>query len=113
MATPRNIDARRFYRVAFKRLEEAGLIFDKLQLYAASQYLAGYAVECIFKSLILSRPNAVERIQASEERVAWLKDEFRHNLNKLRKEAAHRGLVLRGDFQRVVICVNLGSAIEI
>jgi hypothetical protein len=94
MAMPSNIHARHFYRVAVRRLNEARLIFDKLQLSAAAQYLGGYGVECMLKSLLLARPRAGERKRSRDETVAWLKAEFGHNLNKLRKEAARRGAIL-------------------
>jgi hypothetical protein len=53
MPLPQDLNARKYYRVAKQRLAEAELILVKLQLAAAAQYLAGYAVECTLKALLL------------------------------------------------------------
>jgi hypothetical protein len=44
---------RKFWRVAYQRLEEAEVLFDA-GYYIGTVYLAGYAVECAFKALILN-----------------------------------------------------------
>ena len=77
-----------------QRLDEARLILDRLTLYAAAQYLGGYAVECMLKALVISRATAGERSRSSQDTIAWIKDEFGHDLNKLRKEASRRGAQL-------------------
>jgi HEPN domain-containing protein len=77
-----------------QRLDEARLILDRLTLYAAAQYLGGYAVECMLKALVISRPTAVERSRSSQDIMRWMKNEFGHDLNKLRKEASRRGAQL-------------------
>jgi HEPN domain-containing protein len=63
---PRNKDANLFYRCAIQRLDDA-LFLLKGERATASVYLAGYAVECILKSLILSAssPGARTGILAS------------------------------------------------
>jgi HEPN domain-containing protein len=53
MAVPRSRDARRFYRAAARRFEEARFLLDKGDFTTAAVYLAGYAVECSLKALIL------------------------------------------------------------
>jgi hypothetical protein len=53
MSTPAAPIPRRFYRVAYQRLEEAEVLFDA-GYYIGTVYLAGYAVECMLKSLILN-----------------------------------------------------------
>ena len=54
MAVPRSIETRRYYCVARQRLEDGQLLFSKLQRFPAAIYLAGYAVECILKAMILA-----------------------------------------------------------
>jgi HEPN domain-containing protein len=54
MATPRSKEPRKFYRAAARRLEEAQFLLDKGGYTTAAVYLAGYAVECMLKALILS-----------------------------------------------------------
>ncbi len=53
MSTPISPISRRFYRVAYQRLEEAEVLFDA-GFCIGTVYLAGYSVECMLKSLILN-----------------------------------------------------------
>lgn len=53
MPIPRSTNARLFYRAAKERLEDAELLLS-LNRTTAAVYLAGYGVECMIKSLILS-----------------------------------------------------------
>jgi len=53
MSTPKDIDARRYYRVAYQRLEDGSLMLDKLDRPKGAVYLTGYAVECILKTLLI------------------------------------------------------------
>ena len=53
MGTPARPVPRKFYRVAFQRLEEAEVLFEA-GYYNGAVYLAGYAVECMLKALILN-----------------------------------------------------------
>ena len=48
-----NGDARLFYRCAVQRYEDAQILLDAAHTTGAV-YLAGYAIECILKSLLLS-----------------------------------------------------------
>ena len=48
MALPKDMEARKYYRVARQRLDEADAILTKAVLPAVTVYIAGYAVECIF-----------------------------------------------------------------
>lgn len=52
MATPATIEAKRYYRVAKQRLEDAAYL-QRGGRQTAAVYLAGYAVECMLKSLVL------------------------------------------------------------
>lgn len=53
MSQPHASLPRRFYRASLQRFEEAELLFDN-SYYMGATYLAGYAVECILKALILN-----------------------------------------------------------
>jgi len=53
MALPRSPEARLFYQAAKQRFEDA--LFLLAGRRTAAVYLAGYAVECMLKTLILSR----------------------------------------------------------
>jgi HEPN domain-containing protein len=52
MATPGSMDSRRFIRVAKQRFDDARFLLGYRN--TASIYLAGYAVECTLKALLLS-----------------------------------------------------------
>lgn len=85
MATPKATEARRYYRVANQRLEDAELLLEKLGRAPAAVYLAGYAVECILKALILANtPVARHREVLGQEfrgtrghNLAWLRERSR------------------------------------
>lgn len=65
MAVPRSAHARLFYRAAKERYNDALLLFE-LQRTTAAVYLAGYSVECILKSLILSATPAARQQEVLE-----------------------------------------------
>jgi HEPN domain-containing protein len=80
MSMPANIDARRFYRVAFQRLED-GVLLLGLERPRAAVYLAGYAVECMLKSLLIAETPTSRRDDlmvsfrgASAHDIDWLRD---------------------------------------
>jgi len=85
MAVPKAVEARRFYHVAHQRLEDARLLLSKLQRAPAAIYLAGYAVECILKAMILTNtPVAKHRAMLSDEfrgsrahSIVWLRERLR------------------------------------
>jgi hypothetical protein len=53
MAIPGSTNARIYYRCAFQRYEEAEVLF-RADYTTGAVYLAGYAIECILKTLILT-----------------------------------------------------------
>ena len=53
MGTPQAPTPKLFYRVAYQRLEEAEVLY-KAGYYNGAVYLAGYAVECMLKTIILN-----------------------------------------------------------
>jgi hypothetical protein len=102
MARPRDIDARKFARVAILRLDEAKLIYRKAQLPAAAQYIGGYAVECVLKALVIASTPRNERPPSGDETIAWLKKAFGHDLYALKAYLTKRGVQMShpvsGDF---------------
>lgn len=52
MALPTSKEPRLFYRAAIRRFEEAQFLLEKGSYTTASVYLAGYAIECMFKALM-------------------------------------------------------------
>jgi hypothetical protein len=63
-------------------MEESKVIL-KAGLPAAAEYLAGYAVECMLKALIIVTTPANERPSAGDATMRWLKREFGHDLDHL------------------------------
>jgi len=86
VATPRSREARRFFRCALQRREEADVLFES-GYNTGAIYLAGYCVECILKALILANtPHAQQ---------AKVLDLFRgakaHDYNQLKAWNRERG----------------------
>lgn len=102
MGLPRNLEARLFYGAAWQRYEDADALLAAGR-YTGAVYLAGYAVECMFKALILSRLGAKDR--------AIMMESFRgvrgHNLESL-KDRFERvaGIPLPGNIARKFSQVN-------
>ena len=95
MGLPKDRDARRYYRGAMRRLEDAELILGKLNRAAAAIYLGGYAVECILKALMIERTSKGDRGQLLRD---LRRDDPRtgrcygHNLLGLRTGVIQRGV---------------------
>jgi HEPN domain-containing protein len=89
MSLESNPDARVYYVPARRRLEDAKILLDNNRRDGAG-YMAGFAVECLLKALILSNSTPRERPRL----LARLKGEFGHDLDTLRTEAARRGIHL-------------------
>ncbi|MBL9124274.1 MAG: HEPN domain-containing protein [Planctomycetaceae bacterium] len=84
MALPPDSNASRFFRAGFQRLEDAQVLFRAGRNQGA-QYLAGYAVECVLKALILHRTPGRRRAAALNSfrgarghDLEWLWEELRH-----------------------------------
>ena len=81
-----------FYRLAAQRVSEARLVFDKTDrtLTTITVYIAGYAVECALKAVLLARTPAAQhaRVKAS------FRGRSAHDFNELRKLLRGRGVVL-------------------
>ncbi len=83
MAVPRGKEARLFYRCAKQRLVEAHVLKAAF-MPTGAVYLAGYSVECILKTLILSVVptaqteavlNSFRGVRAHDYN--WLRDQYR------------------------------------
>ena len=79
---------KRFLRAALKRLQEAEFLLDA-GFHTAAVYLAGYAVECVLKALVLSsEPVAWQKATLKTFRGAkahefmWLLHELRERKNE-------------------------------
>ncbi len=76
---PRDKDAKRFYRAAGQRLEDAAFLLDAARTTAAI-YLAGYCVECMWKTLIITQAGRDKK----EEVLALFRGAGAHNYDWLR-----------------------------
>ena len=106
MMLPHDSDARKFARVAVRRLSEAKIIQSRLQLSAAAQYLGGYAVECILKALVVVTTPRNRRPASGEPTMTWLKKEFGHDLHRLRRHLARFGHSMPPDVAREFLFVG-------
>src|SRR5438876_700259 len=82
---PGRREIRRFLRAAEARLEEAQFLLAN-QYTTAAVYLAGYAVECAFKALILSSEPASRHVAT----VLSFRGAKAHDFEWLRKQLARR-----------------------
>lgn len=75
----RDVEVRRFVRVAKLRFEDARLLFDN-ERYNGAIYLGGYCVECMLKAIILS----VTLEGNLEETIAWFRGSKAHEYGRLK-----------------------------
>jgi hypothetical protein len=85
MAMPHDIDARRYYRVAYQRLEDGAALLE-ISRPRAAVYLTGYAVECALKALLLVSTPAGDRPAV----VATFRGAVAHNIDWLRERLVRR-----------------------
>ena len=85
MAIPIDIDARRYYRVAYQRLDDGEALLA-ISRPRAAIYLTGYAVECILKALLLMSTPAGER----QDVLATFRGAGAHNIDRLREQLVRR-----------------------
>ena len=104
MATPKDNDARKFWRLAKQRLTEAKQVLQ-IQLWALAEYVGGYAVECSLKALVLGVTPENERPKAGEATIEWMKTEFGHELDNLRRHLSARGARMPSDVAREFLFV--------
>jgi HEPN domain-containing protein len=85
MAMPADINARRYYRVAYQRYEDGTLLLE-INRPRAAIYLSGYAVECILKALLLMSTPAGKRAAV----LATFRGATAHNIDWLREQLVRR-----------------------
>ena len=104
MAMPADIDARRYYRVAFQRLDDGAALL-RISRPRAAIYLAGYAVECILKALLLVHTPEGERPDV----LATFRGAVAHNIEWLRGRLVQRIRRLPAAENRQISLVTSGS----
>lgn len=67
MAVPRDPVARRYYRAAVQRLDDARVVLAVTERTTAAVYLAGYCVECVLKALVLAQTPVARRPAVQQE----------------------------------------------
>jgi hypothetical protein len=89
MAMPTDINARRYYRVAYQRLDDGTALLE-IDRPRAAIYLTGYAVECILKALLLTSTPAGPRADvlatfrgALAHHIDWLRDRLIQRIGRL------------------------------
>lgn len=85
MGVPRSATAKRYYRCALQRMDEAKILFKAVgasggKTTSGPMYLAGYTVECMLKALIFaSLPQ-----NKHAEMMTWFRRGHGHDLSGLR-----------------------------
>jgi hypothetical protein len=89
MTIPTDIDARRYYRVAYQRLDDGSALLG-ISRPRAAVYLTGYSVECILKALLLARTPLGERAEllstfrgAVGDNIEWLRQQLIRRIGRL------------------------------
>lgn len=81
-----SIHTRRLVRAAFRRFEAAQFLFDKGSFTTDAVYLAGYAIECMLKALILSN----EPARRNSQTLATFRGSHAHVFDWLKEQLADR-----------------------
>ena len=101
MTVPQDQDVRLFARAAAARLADARLLLVGGRPHGAI-YLAGYAIECGLKSLLIERTPAGQRPAT----LASFRGVAAHDFDWLRRRLAERGVALPGDVAEAMITVR-------
>jgi HEPN domain-containing protein len=105
VASPSSQEARLFYRSSFQRLDEAQFLLEGGRTTGAV-YLAGYAVECILKALILSSCTASDR----KDVLGTFRGQRAHEIEWLRQQYTERGhAAIPAEIARLLTRVNSWS----
>ena len=97
MPLPQDIDARRYYRVAYQRLGDAvALTAPAVRRPSASVYLAGYAVECMTKAWLIELTPRSQRATLLRS----LRGGYGHDLRRLWQDVHARGVSLPDDVRQ-------------
>ncbi len=85
-------------RVAYQRLDDGNALLG-IDRPRAAVYLAGYAVECILKALLLTKTPASKRAEvlatfrgSVAHSIDWLRAQLARRIGKLPVGAARRGM---------------------
>lgn len=73
MPLPKSISARRYYRCAYQRHEEAQVLL-RAEYTTGAVHLAGYGVECVLKALLLDVLRSFRGVRAHE--FGWLRSRY-------------------------------------
>jgi HEPN domain-containing protein len=95
-------EPRRFFRAAEQRLEEAQFLLEYGDYTTAAVYLAGYAVECMLKALIL----ASEPESRHPQTMKSFRGVLGHNFHWLRGQLAKRHVPLSAKIGKSLKEVN-------
>ena len=102
MALPQFGEARRFYRAALERFEDAEFLYQ-VNRNTASVYLAGYGVECILKAVILA---SIASPRDRREQIGEFRGARAHSYEWLKQRYAELGGGLPGNLRRSFSRVN-------
>jgi HEPN domain-containing protein len=95
MSSPSLKEARRFYHVAYQRYEDAQILFGNGR-YTGAFYLAGYAIECILKALLLQNTPKRDR----EEVLESFRGSKAHDFEWLRHQLRQKSLTIPAEIGR-------------
>jgi len=87
MAPGKSYEVERFSRIALQRLEDARLLNERCGRGTAAVYLAGYAVECGLKALLLSSSPPQKHLEVVES----FRGKNGHNFESLRARYERQG----------------------
>ena len=104
MGAPRDSEARRFYYVAWHRLEDAETLLDGHR-WQGAVYLAGYAVECGLKASLIVRTAQARRREMLSDFVG----RRGHDLSWLRQMLAVQGEHLTATIHEELALLSMWS----
>jgi HEPN domain-containing protein len=99
-------DASRFLRASAHRMEEAEFLLTRGDFTTASVYLAGYAVECMLKALILCNESPSKNARTVSES---FRGEKAHSFEWLKEQLAQRRVVVASQIAKDLARLNLWS----
>lgn len=76
MGIPRSLDAKRYYRAAYRRFDDAQLLLE-YDHGTGAIYLAGDGIECMWKALVLESIANVDPMELMTHSLDALKDRYR------------------------------------
>jgi HEPN domain-containing protein len=104
VSVPTSAEVRRFYQVALQRFEDAEILFHNDRTTGAI-YMAGYAVECMLKALLLAHVPASRRAAV----LGSFRGKVGHDLEGLRRALQKRKVSFPASVARRFTSVNTWS----